>query len=532
MFHITPDGRLVDDGSSPNPNPLAGLQDTMQGFANQTATGNLPGAQDLPSLDGRPIPAGLSAGPQGPPMPTPGASPLPYAPQLPQPDFSQVPQVKPLSTPGVQIYPTKSSARMGNILQAVGGFREGMQRSESITDRRAANKYKTAMARVKAISEDTTKPDDVKQAEIGAILNDPDVQRGARVVGVELPMEAGQTPEKPGLLKRIGGAVMQGVTGVQRQPAAGKVDVGALPQMGRQEQKARQLAEAETEDKLLWAEAKKRLPPEARDMAIKIAAGVEVSAEDKAKYAAEVQKALLAARNARELQSQRDAAASERQKTGIAATAEQGKVRDEAAERRSRIGAAGRIGAADRAQKKDFGQTGSLRDDYNRDLKQINFPDISSSAARITTAAKNPTPAGDLSVIYSYMKMLDPGSVVRESEFRVAETARPMLERVGLNWNAVKSVWEGKKLTDSSRADFVNKAGALYESAASQKKEIDTHYRGIAERNKLNPQDIIRDAGSSSSPQVGSVVQYQGKPHRFLGVNPDGTWKLGAMNGK
>ena len=141
---------------------------------------------------------------------------------------------------------------------------------------------------------------------------------------------------------------------------------------------------------------------------------------------------------------------------------------------------------------RDFNQAGALRDDYARDLKQINFPDIASSYGRIKASANNQSPAGDLSMIYSYMKMLDPGSVVRETEFRIAATAKPLLERVGLNWDAVKNVWAGNRLTSSQRADFMQRATAIYEPAAQQKAEIDAHYRGIAERNRLNPADVIQ----------------------------------------
>lgn len=133
-----------------------------------------------------------------------------------------------------------------------------------------------------------------------------------------------------------------------------------------------------------------------------------------------------------------------------------------------------------------------ITDDYSKDLDRIQWPTIASNMEKIQTSAKNPSPAGDLSMIYGYMRMLDPGSVVRESEFRVAETARPMLERLGVSWNAVSSAWEGNKLTDSARADFLDRATQLYRGMQQQKGQIDGYYRQLATENELKPESVIK----------------------------------------
>lgn len=135
---------------------------------------------------------------------------------------------------------------------------------------------------------------------------------------------------------------------------------------------------------------------------------------------------------------------------------------------------------------------GQVADDYSKELDRIEWPKISSSYTRIIASAKNPSPAGDLSMIFNYMKMLDPGSVVRESEFRTAAVAKPMLERLGLTWDAVQSVWEGKQLTTQQREDFLNRSKMLYEEMGQQKGKIDTYYKGLSQELGIPESQILK----------------------------------------
>jgi hypothetical protein len=59
-----------------------------------------------------------------------------------------------------------------------------------------------------------------------------------------------------------------------------------------------------------------------------------------------------------------------------------------------------------------------LRDDYRTDSK--NYAEIKRQSAIIKSALADPSAAGTLSAATAYMKMLDPGSVVRESELGMA----------------------------------------------------------------------------------------------------------------
>ena len=118
------------------------------------------------------------------------------------------------------------------------------------------------------------------------------------------------------------------------------------------------------------------------------------------------------------------------------------------------------------------------------------FVDVRNSFNRITISLKNPSPAGDLSLIFNYMKMLDPASVVRESEFAQAAATGSFGER--LKAAAIRVV-AGKRLSDKQREDFGDTAEALMGAQLRTQLQLEQYFRSLAERVKINPDDVVID---------------------------------------
>ena len=87
------------------------------------------------------------------------------------------------------------------------------------------------------------------------------------------------------------------------------------------------------------------------------------------------------------------------------------------------------------------------------------FRAVEESYNRIKSSADKPSAAGDLSLIFNYMKMLDPGSVVRESEFQVAAQSGDYGERIQ---GFVNRTLNGQRLSEDIRKDFVTRAEQLF----------------------------------------------------------------------
>ena len=135
-------------------------------------------------------------------------------------------------------------------------------------------------------------------------------------------------------------------------------------------------------------------------------------------------------------------------------------------------------------------QEDKLRGDYEQEVKDL--VTVRNQYDRIAVAMKEQTPASDISLVFAYMKMLDPTSVVRESEYATARNAAGVPDRIINLYNKVR---EGVQLTPEQRADFAKQARGLLIESTKHKLEADTKYRGIARNRGLNPDNILRDLG-------------------------------------
>lgn len=107
---------------------------------------------------------------------------------------------------------------------------------------------------------------------------------------------------------------------------------------------------------------------------------------------------------------------------------------------------------------------------------------------RVLAAGEDPSPAGDLALIFNYMKVLDPGSTVREGEFANAQNSGSVPDRI---WAAYNSVLKGERLSPNQRGDFINRAARLYNSQAQLHTDLRGQYDSIAQSMGLDPSNVI-----------------------------------------
>ena len=92
------------------------------------------------------------------------------------------------------------------------------------------------------------------------------------------------------------------------------------------------------------------------------------------------------------------------------------------------------------------------------------YSEMQSAYGQITDSLKQASPAGDLAAATKFMKLLDPGSVVRESELGMAMAASGALDRAT---NYAQMRISGTKLTDTQRKDFQQLSNQLFGTATS-----------------------------------------------------------------
>ena len=135
-----------------------------------------------------------------------------------------------------------------------------------------------------------------------------------------------------------------------------------------------------------------------------------------------------------------------------------------------------------------FKDTSSLRGEYNNESKV--FKDTKNAYKRIISAGDAQTPASDISLIYAYMRMLDPGSTVREGEFATAQNAGSIPQKITAAYNKAIS---GERLAPEVRADFINQAAGIFKKAEEGQKQVVDRYTRIANAYQLDPTLIVTD---------------------------------------
>lgn len=137
---------------------------------------------------------------------------------------------------------------------------------------------------------------------------------------------------------------------------------------------------------------------------------------------------------------------------------------------------------------KGFDNTLKLRGDFRSEPIYKAHNEVQSAYSQIKAALKQASPAGDLAGATKIMKILDPGSVVRESELGMAMAASGALDRLT---NYADMTIKGTKLTPTQRKDFQALADSLYKESVNQYNEKREEYKGIANRNELNELDVL-----------------------------------------
>ena len=135
-----------------------------------------------------------------------------------------------------------------------------------------------------------------------------------------------------------------------------------------------------------------------------------------------------------------------------------------------------------------FKQEQDIRKDYINTPEVKAFNEMKTSFGQINAGLNSKSAAGDLTAATKFMKLLDPGSVVRESELYLAMNATGLIDRIA-NYKA--RLENGEVLNPKQREDFRNVANQLFKAAENTKLNYDKQYEDIAISNNLNPAKII-----------------------------------------
>lgn len=163
----------------------------------------------------------------------------------------------------------------------------------------------------------------------------------------------------------------------------------------------------------------------------------------------------------------------------------------------------------------------SLARMYAQDSKHTQ--EMGQAYLRFGDLLKNPASgARDISAIFQYMKILDPGSTVREGEQATAANAGSIPDSVYNMYNRVL-LGKDQKLPEGLAEKFYDQATALYNGQLQFQSKIDGHYHSTANRRGLDSRNIIRPhAGVNKMPSAKGpkTINYKNKEGKVLPMDP------------
>jgi len=145
-----------------------------------------------------------------------------------------------------------------------------------------------------------------------------------------------------------------------------------------------------------------------------------------------------------------------------------------------------KTGGADPA--KVFEQEEKLRKEYQTRTKV--YGELGTTFSNINASAKAKTGPGDIALITGFMKMLDPGSVVRETEFATARDTAGLYERL---LNTSQKLQSGQLFTLDSeqRQQYVDLAQQYLKAAQKKADQDRKDLSAVVTNYKLNPDNVF-----------------------------------------
>jgi len=175
-------------------------------------------------------------------------------------------------------------------------------------------------------------------------------------------------------------------------------------------------------------------------------------------------------------------------------------------------------------EQKVFENTQKLRGEFRAEPIYKAHQEVQSAFNQVKDGLEAKSPAGDLAAATKFMKLLDPGSVVRESELALAMQAGGALDRLT---SYASNVANGTKLTDKQRTDFKDLSTKFFNTSAQLFNEKQKEFSDIAKRYDFNPKDVtgepVKLQGGKPNNAITATNQQTGE--KLMSTDGGKTWK-------
>ena len=136
---------------------------------------------------------------------------------------------------------------------------------------------------------------------------------------------------------------------------------------------------------------------------------------------------------------------------------------------------------------KTFAQSKDLRTAYEKQVQPAR--EVATAYRKVEGGFSQGTSAGDIAGIFGFMKLLDPGSTVREGEYATVEQAGTVPDRIIQLYN--KTLESGELLLPEKRQELLEAAASQLEPYRRQVEETQNIYTDLSEGFELDPKRIV-----------------------------------------
>jgi len=169
-----------------------------------------------------------------------------------------------------------------------------------------------------------------------------------------------------------------------------------------------------------------------------------------------------------------------------------------------------------------YGAEKDLRKEFTTGSKD--FVSTRDAYTRIMAVGQDPSGFGDLALIFNYMKMLDPNSVVRESEFATAQNTGSIGQRFIAMFNRVKL---GMRLEEGQRKELMQATNALWGTSKFNHDKFTEAHKRIAQGTKeglfpnLDPERTYVNYAEPSPEEIRSTASSYRNALANVGIGRD-----------
>lgn len=182
-------------------------------------------------------------------------------------------------------------------------------------------------------------------------------------------------------------------------------------------------------------------------------------------------------------------------------------------------------------KEKTFDSESKLREQFRSDQSVKDFRTTHAAAKSIIDSFgsddyERADPARDVNLLYNFIKMMDPGSTVREGEIQLTSSASPFVDQMLQQYKKVK---EGGILPPALRKSLVEQTAENYVSRAKDFQGVVGFYKDVSDANGVNwnrvitplqELDLTKFKKSIAAPTAGLKIGDEVFGYKYLGGNP------------